>query len=235
MAIAVPSVEECTHRWAEACWLAVRDALENPRTQADYDWALGCTARYLRKLTRKANSQAIITFSAALVREAGLKGADRVMVLPLAEGGLFLRRATEEDLMEAHATYTATPRPTFPAKPAVADLPEVEKLCPQCGLTFRTRQERRVYCDGCRRERLRASWGRSWHRRGKLRPSYRRKLKRAGLAGARQARPVESLSLPFGDEMDSRAGATTPAEAFPPSHADPSGCVSGPGPLESAQ
>jgi hypothetical protein len=235
MAIAVPSPQECKRRWAEACSQAVREGLESPRTQAQYNWALGFAVGYLRKVTRKANSQAIITLSWALLQEAGLEGAEREVLLPLPEGGLLLRRATEQDVSEAHARNAAGPRPCLPARPAPEDLPVIEKLCRQCGLTFRTQQQRRVYCDGCRRERLRASWRGTWRRRGKLTPSYRRKLRSARLAGASRARPAEPLSLPFGGETNSGAGATTPAEASPLAHAAAFAAVSVAVPLQSAR
>ena len=190
--------EELRRRWQEGSSVAVRNALENPRTQQRYDWGLGFAAGYLRKLTRKANSQAIVTLSAALLSEAGLESADRVVLLPLPEGGVLLRRATDEDVMEAHSRYAAVPQPCFPAKPAPTELPEVEKHCPQCSLMFRTRQERRVYCDACRHQRDLAQYRAYWRRRGKLTPSYRRKLKRGGLSGVSHAEEHESLTLPFG-------------------------------------
>jgi hypothetical protein len=199
MSAVLKSAEEYARRWAEASSQAVRDALECPRDQAQYDWALGFAAGYLRKLTRKANSQALVTLSAAMLREAGLAGAERVIVLPLPEGGLLVRGATADDVREAHARYAASPQPCFPAKPALADLPEVEKLCPQCGLTFRTRQRRRVYCEGCKHHRNLESALASWHRKGKLRPSYQVKLRQAPVTGRSRARQEESLSLPFGD------------------------------------
>jgi hypothetical protein len=180
MATLLKPAEEYARRWAEASWQAVREGLEHPRNQEQYDWALGLADANLRKLTRKANRQALITLSAAMLREAGLEGADRVLVLPLPEGGLLVRRATSEDVNEAHARYSGTPQPPFPARRALAELPELpelEKLCPQCGLTFRTRQRRRVYCDLCKHKRDLESARAAWHRRGKLRPSYRRKLK----------------------------------------------------------
>jgi hypothetical protein len=235
MAIAVPSPQECKRRWAEACSQAVREGLESPRTQAQYDWALGFAVGYLRKVTRKANSQAIITLSLALLQEAGLEGAERVVLLPLPEGGLLLRRATEQDVSEAHARNAAGPRPCLPARPAPEDLPVIEKLCGQCGLTFRTQQQRRVYCDSCRRESLRASWRGTWRRRGKLTPSYRRKLRSARLAGASHARPGESLSLTFADETDSEARTATPFDAFLRSHTAPFDSASVAVPLESAR
>jgi len=177
MTTVLKSPGEYARRWAEGSSQAVREALEHPRDQAQYDWALGFAAAHLRKLTRKGNSQGIITLSAAMLTEAGLEGAERVLVLPLPEGGLLVRRATAEDVSEAHARYAATPQPRFPLKPALADLPEVERFCPQCGLTFRTRQQRRVYCPSCKHHRQLESQRATWHRRGKLRPSYRRKVK----------------------------------------------------------
>lgn len=177
MAIGTKSVEELGSRWEAGSWLAVRAALERPRNQQHYDWGLGFATGNLRKLTRKANSQAIITLSAALVKKAGLKGADRVMVLPLPEGGLLVRAATQEDVIEAHARYSAAPQPRFPTNAPPADLPEVEKCCPQCGLTFRTRKRRRVYCDACNYQRQLMSHRLTWHKKGKLWPSYQRKLR----------------------------------------------------------
>lgn len=197
MAIATKSPEESARRWMEGELAAVREALENPRTRRQYDWGLGFAAGNLRKLTRKANKQAIITLSAALLKEAGLEGADRIVVLPLPEGGALLRRATEEDVCEAHARHAATPRPYFLSKPKPAHSPEVEKRCPQCTLNFRTRQQRRIYCDACRHQRSLMQCRARWNRRGKLTPSYRRKLKGAVLDGASQAKPEESLSLPI--------------------------------------
>lgn len=192
MATVLKSPEEYAHRWAQASSQAVREALERPRNRAQYDWALGFAAENLRKLTRKANSQAIITLSAALQREAGLEGAERVLVLPLPEGGLLVRRATVEDLSEAHARYAATPLPHFPAAPAPEAMPEVERVCPECGLTFRTRQQRRLYCDVCKHRRNLKSARATWHRRGKLRLSYRRKLKGSRLVvpGRGHTRPL---------------------------------------------
>jgi hypothetical protein len=195
MATVLKRAEEYARRWAEGNWQAVREGLERPRDQAHYDWALGFAAGDLRKLTRKANRQAIITLSAAILKEAGLVGADRVRVWTLPEGGLFVRRATAEDVSEAHAGYAATPQPRFPARPALAELPELEKLCPQCGLTFRTRQRRRVYCDPCKRQRDLKSRRATWHRRGKLRPSYQRKLKGARLAWPRPAVGSSSILI----------------------------------------
>ncbi|HEY6271280.1 MAG TPA: hypothetical protein VIX19_04710 [Terriglobales bacterium] len=176
MAIKTKSAEELGRKWEAGSWLAVRTALERPRNRQHYDWGLGFATGNLRKLTRKANSQAIITLSAALVKEAGLKGVERVLVLPLSEGGLLVRAATEEDVSEAHARYSTASQPDFPAK-APSDLPEVEKPCRQCGLTFRTQQQRRVYCDACKLQRHLESHRTTWHKKGKLWPSYQRKLK----------------------------------------------------------
>jgi hypothetical protein len=212
MPIATKSAEECGRRWVEGSSLAVRDALENPRTEAEYDWALGFAAGNLRKLTPKGNSQANLSLSAALLQEAGLDRRERVLTLALPEGGLLVRRATEEDIINAHAIYSTTPRPTFPPKPAPENLPDVEKICPQCTLAFRTRQQRRVYCDACRRERLRASWRDTWRRRGKLRLSYYRRLKGAGLACKSHARPAGSLRLPLDGETGSDPSSTRPAD-----------------------
>jgi hypothetical protein len=170
MTTVLKPAEEYARRWAEGSWRAVREGSERPRDRAHYDWALGFAAGNLRKLTRKANRQAIITLSAAMLREAGLEGADRVMVLTLPEDGLLLRRATAEDVSETHARHAATPQPRFPARPAQAELPELEKRCPQCGLLFRTRQQRRVYCESCKHQRYLKSARAAWHRRGKLRP-----------------------------------------------------------------
>jgi hypothetical protein len=211
MTLPMRAAEEAGRAWAEACWRAVRAALEKPRTQADYDWALGFADGYLRKLTRKASSQAIITLSAALLQEAGLEGAERVLLLPLPEGGLLLRPATDEDVSKAHARYSAGPQPCFAAKPTPEDLPEVERFCPQCGLTFLTRQQRRVYCDGCKHQRG-LEQQRAWFgRRGKLAPSYRRRAKRRELASGSYARGAEPLRLRFADETCSGTDTRTPA------------------------
>ena len=182
MGTALKSAEESARRYAEGISKAVCEALERPRDQAQYDWGLTLAAGDTRKLTRKGNRQGIITLSAAMLRDACLAEADRVIVLPLPEGGLLVRGATAEDVREAHARCTGAPQPCFPCKPALADLHEVEKRCPQCGLAFRTRQRRRVYCDVCKRERELGSHRATWHRIGKLRPSYRRKLKSLQLA-----------------------------------------------------
>jgi hypothetical protein len=208
------SAAELGHRWLAGSSRVVREALENPRTHSEYYWGLSFAAGNLRKLIRKAHGQAIITLSAALLREARLKGAEGVLVLPLPEGGLLLRRATDEDVTEAHLRYTAEPQPCFPVRPAPADLTEVEKLCPQCGLIFRTRRGRQVYCDACRHERDLTSHRASWRLKGKLTPSYRRKLKRVGLASASRTREDESLTLPFG-ETPSVGSTTQPAARSP--------------------
>lgn len=179
MALTVTSLAECVKRWAEKTDRAVRDALENPQSQAEYDWALGFATGNLRKLTRKANGQAILTFNQAQLRESGLGAADRVIVLSLPEGGALIRRASEEDVIAAHSRYASTAFPVFPPKPRPEDLPEIEKRCPQCGLSYYTRSPRRVFCDECRRQRLRAQWRASWHRKGKFTPSYQAKLKGA--------------------------------------------------------
>src|SRR5262249_33102907 len=151
----------------------------------------------------KANSQAIFTLNASLLQEAGLEAADRIVVLPLPEGGLLVRRATDEDVSEAYARYAARPQPCFPPKPAPEEVPEVEKTCPQCGLTFRTRRQRRVYCDTCKHIHA-LEQQRAWfRRRGKLAPSYRQRAVGARLARRPRARPTESLRLPLDGETGS--------------------------------
>src|SRR5690242_1576868 len=99
MSIHVKPAEELAAHWAEGNTRAVRDALENPASQAQYDWGLGFATQNLRKLTRKANQQAIMTFSSALLKQLALEGAERVMLIPLPEGGALLRRATEDDVI----------------------------------------------------------------------------------------------------------------------------------------
>ncbi len=177
MTIGVRPIEECVARWQKGSERALREALESPRTREQYDWGLGFAAMYLRKLTRKANSQAIVTFSGALLEQASLADVERVIVLPLAEGGVLIRPATAEDVRAAHGLYAANPPPVFPPKPRPEQLPEIENWCRQCGITYRTRSPRRRFCDDCRRERFLAQCRAWWKRKGKLTPSYRRKLR----------------------------------------------------------
>ena len=190
--------------------MAVREALENPRTQSEYYWGLSFAAGSLRKLVSKPNGGASINLSAAHLKEAGLEGAEVVQLVLLPQGGLAVLRATDNDVSEARAQHTDAPRPCLPARPAPADRPEVAKRCPQCRLSFRTRQQRRIYCDGCRHERDKASYRRSWHRRRKRNPTYQQRAKPGALAGMFHARDAESLTLPFGGESESDAGITRP-------------------------
>jgi hypothetical protein len=187
MARSVLPGREWTKRWSEKTAQAVCRALENPRSQAEYDWALGFATGYVRKLTRKANGRAIVNFSQAQLRESGLAVADRVIVLPLAEGGVLIRCASEEDLIAAHMRYARTPPSPSRLRPRTEDLPELEKRCPQCGLTYLTRSPLQVFCSECRKERQRAQYRACWARRGKLRASYRRKLKPRALSEAQPA------------------------------------------------
>jgi len=179
--------------------LAACDALERPRTQEQYERALSLVAVNLPKVIARRGGGVAINLSAAAARAIGLEAGKRVLVLPLPEGGGFLRCASEEDVRKAHARYAAAPQPCFASRPAPADLPEVEKRCPQCGLTFCTRRKRQKYCDACRHQRDLASNRASWRLKGKLTPSYRRKLKGARLASGFGARPAESPSLLFPD------------------------------------
>jgi hypothetical protein len=235
MATATKRAGECGRRWAEASALAVREALEDPRAPEQHEWALSFAAGNLPKVIRRPGLGVAINFSGALANKLGLKVGGRALVLPLPEGGGLIRGASEEEVSAARALYAAGPPPCFPAKPAPEDLPEVEKLCPDCRLTFRTRQQRRIYCDGCRHERNKASHRESWRQGGKARPSYRRRLKATGLAGGSHARPAESLSQPFGDEAAGGAGSATPAGLLPPSHAAPLAPQSVPSSLKSVR
>jgi hypothetical protein len=153
MAIGTKSAEEYARRWAEACWLAICDALERPRTQEQYERALSLAAVNLPKVIARRGRGVAINLSAAAARAIGLEAGKRVLVLPLPEGGGFLRRH-QRDLASNRA---------------------------------------------------------SWRRRGKLTPSYRRKLKGAGLTGGSPAGQDLSLALPFGGETQSEGSATQPA------------------------
>jgi hypothetical protein len=229
------SVEELAARWKVGCERAIREALERPANETEYDKALAFASSNIRKVARSDKGQACITLSQALTRQAGLQRGDRVLVLPLAEGGFLVRRATGEEIVEAHRLYAVNPPPTFSRVGPSSQLNHLERVCRQCGKLYCASGTRQLFCDGCGRDRRRA-WSRVyWHRKGKLTPSYRRKLKRAELAGACDGRQGKSPSLPFVDETHGEAGTTQRAAGSPPSHAAAFASPSVAVPLESAR
>jgi hypothetical protein len=83
----------------------VTEALQNPASPKQYDWALAFASSNIRKLSRGEGRQAHLTLSAAIMELAGVKPGDRVLVLPLAEGGFLVRRATGDEVIAAHRLY----------------------------------------------------------------------------------------------------------------------------------
>ena len=107
MATATKSAEECARRWEEASSLAVRQALEYPRTPEEYERALSFAAGNPPKVIRRPGLGVAINLSGALADALGLKVGGRALVLPLPEGGGLIRGASEEEIGAAHALYAA--------------------------------------------------------------------------------------------------------------------------------
>ncbi len=177
MTVKTPPIEEAAERWVEGNQRAVREALEKPLTQKQYDWALAFQSMCLRRLWRVRGAGRVVSFTGAQLEQMGLVGVEKVIVLPLPEGGCIIRPATEEDAAAVHRMYASGPPPIFP-RPEVSRKPQGgEKVCLRCGTAFVPTSRKQCVCNDCYAERRRARERACWHRTGKTRPSYQAKLK----------------------------------------------------------
>lgn len=187
MTIKVSSAEQQAARWAEGEARAVREAVERPTNKAQYDWGLGFGSLYIRKLTRVRGGRKMISLPRSLLRQLGLENCERVIVIPHPESGGYIRPATPEEVEAAHRLLTDCPPPIFAEPESDAEPKCFDKKCRDCGRAFLTRAARRVYCDVCRRARTLTTKRDYNHRKGKLAPSYQRRLKRRALPQSESA------------------------------------------------
>lgn len=186
MALKITSAEEIARRWAEGESRAIREALQRPRNRAHEDWALGFGSLFIRKLTRKGNRQRLVSLPDALLRMMGLENCERVIFIPLPEGGGYIRAATPDEIEAARSLLSDCAPPMFAEAKCNSAWKVYTKHCLTCGASFLARSPRRNHCDTCYPEHKRKLKNESWHRRGKLRPSYLAKHKPRGAPDAAQ-------------------------------------------------
>jgi len=114
-------------------------------------------------------------------------------------GAVELRPVSVKDLPEFARAAAARADELLAARTPRQMLKHFERICERCDSLFCARRSNARFCPACGLLRARASDRRGWQRRGKLSPSYQRKLK-----GPRRT-AGESVSLPRGGHANPRA------------------------------
>ncbi len=184
MAVKVPTIEVLAERWAKGVSARAARLLCPGDAPTKVAWALATWTGNVRTLYRFGHRQLGLILPAWVRHALGLEPGSRVVLELAGPDALLIRRATLADIPDfARAAVEGADRMLASAKPG-RELKHFEKRCEQCGVLFCARCTWQRFCPVCRLRRDRAGYRAYWHRKGKLTPSYQRRLKRPMPAGA---------------------------------------------------
>ncbi len=165
-------------RWAKNTQQAAAETLIRGGTPQGVSRALATVDPSVRTLSHRADHRLAFTIPTALQDTYGWTAGMLVRVGINERGNLEIAPLTEADL-PGFAERLAEPGYLLPIPSSrPRNLMCYERTCKDCGALLQAVGRSRRYCEQCRRDRDRANWRAYWHLKGKLTPSYRRKLTR---------------------------------------------------------
>jgi hypothetical protein len=189
MGIHVQDPAIAASRWAEKTERAAQKAVLTGTTHEEIARGLALIAGGAYTVVGCRGAPFSLTLPRALCDLLGLKVGSRVVYVLNEAGHVEIRPATLEDLPEYARAAAARADEILAAQRPQPLLRHLEKICEQCGHLYCARRSSQRFCPVCGLLRARASDRRHWHRRGKLTPSYARKLKGRRGAEAELATP----------------------------------------------
>jgi hypothetical protein len=184
MKSAAESLERGARRWAEKTDAAARRFVSNGCTHEQIALGLASIPGGAYSVTKRGGRALNLLLPGDLCELLGLKAGDRVAYWVTEQGAVELRPVSLEDLPEFARAAAARADQMLAAKRPPPLLKHFEKLCERCSRPYCARRAGQRFCPTCGLLRARESDRRHWHRRGKLTPSYARKLKgRRGAEG----------------------------------------------------
>jgi hypothetical protein len=179
MALQVRIPENIARRWAEETERAAVRAILSGTSHEEISRGLACIRDGAYTLTKRGGTAFSLTLPRDLCELLGAKVGDRFVYYITERGTVELRLASLEDLPEFARAAAARADEILAKNQYRQMLKHFEKVCEKCGHLYCARRSTQRFCPTCGLLRARESHRRHWHRRGKLSPSYARKLKDA--------------------------------------------------------
>jgi hypothetical protein len=189
MKSAAESLERGARRWAEKTDAAARRFVSNGCTHEQIALGLASIPGGAYSLTKRGGRALNVVLPGDLCELLGLKAGDRVAYWITEQGSVELRAVSVGDLPEFARAAAARADQMLAAKRPLPLLKHFEKLCERCNRPYCARRSSGRFCQTCGLLRNRESDRRHWHRRGKLCPSYARKIKSGRRAAAELSTP----------------------------------------------
>lgn len=212
MAISIEPAELLARRWADHTERAVKKFLFTDSTHQQISLALACIPMGAYTLTKRAGRALSLTLPGDLCELLGVQAGDRVVYFVTEHSRVELRRASLEDLPEYARPAAKLADRLMRRRAGCQHLKHFEKRCEQCERVYCARRSNQKFCPRCGLLRARACQREYERGKGRLTPSYQRKLK-----GARQAEVLAAqndASCGLGASLDhherARPRGTTP-------------------------
>jgi hypothetical protein len=183
------SASRGARRWAENTDATARRFLSKGGTHQQLSLALASIRGGAYTLTKRAGRALAATLPGDLCELLGVKVGSRIVYVLNEAGHVEIRPTTLEDLPEVARAAAALADKMLAAQQLQPLLKHFEKVCERCSRPYCARRAGQRFCPTCGLLRARESDRRHWHRRGKLTPSYARKLKGRRGAEAELATP----------------------------------------------
>jgi len=183
------SLERGARRYAKNTDAAAREALRKGSTHERLCWGLASIPGGAYTLRKRHGRACAATLPGDLCDLLGLKVGSRIVYVLNEAGHVEILPATLEDLPEVARAAAALADQMLATQQQRPLLKHFEKVCERCNRPYCARSSSKRFCPTCGLLRARESDRRHWHRRGKLCPSYARKLKGRRSTAAELATP----------------------------------------------
>lgn len=181
------SLAKGAKRWAQNTDATARKFLSRGGTHQQISLGLALIPGGAYTLTKRSGRALDVLLPGNLCELLGLKAGDRVAWWVTERGTVELRPVSLEELPEFARAAASCADELLAARRPRQLLKHYEKLCERCGRLYCAHRPYQRFCPTCGLLRARESDRRHWHRRGKLSPSYARKLKGPRRAAAEPA------------------------------------------------